>query len=493
MRFDEYVRHDAMALADLVRRKEVTPRELVDVALSRIDQVNGRINAVIHRLDDDARKMAEGALPEGPFRGLPFLVKDLDGTLANAPLNLGTRALRDYRAPSDTELIARYRRAGVVFLGKTNTPELGLLAITEPELHGVTRNPWNLDHVPGGTSGGSASAVAAGIVPVAHGGDGGGSIRIPASACGLFGLKATRGRMPLGPDVGESWHGLVVPGVLTRSVRDCAAFLDASHGPDVGAPYVAPPPPGRYLNEVGRDPGKLRVGFTTRSILGETTHPDCVRATEEAVALMRTLGHDVSEVTLPVDKKALQVTYLSLVAAGTAQGIADTERLTGRKPRPEDFEATTWFLGQVGHALSGAELEAARATLGRTMRTMGRFFEDLDILITPTLAHPPVRIGELQPKSWERAGLAVLRRVSGRRVLKSALYGMATNALEKTPNTMLFNMTGQPAMSVPLSWNDQKLPIGVQFVGRFGEEHTLLRLASQLEQARPWFNRRPEL
>lgn len=493
MKHDEYVRLDATALADLVRRREVTARELLDLALARIDRVNPTIHAVIHRFDERARRDADGSLPDGPFRGVPFLVKDLDGALADAPLNMGSRALARYTAPRDSELFARYRRAGLVFAGKTNTPEFGILAITEPALHGATRNPWNLAHVPGGSSGGSAAAVAAGIVPVAHGGDGGGSIRIPASACGLFGLKPTRGRMPLGPDVGEGWHGLVVPHVITRSVRDSAAFLDATHGADVGAPYVAPAPNGPFVDELRRDTGPLRVAYTTRSILGERTDPECARACDDAVKLLASMGHDVREATLPIDAAEVRLAYLTIIAAGTAEAVASTQALTGRAPTPEGFEAPTWFLAQVGHALSAAELEHARAIVARTQRSLGAFFETCDVLVTPTLAHPPSRVGELAPKPHERAGLAVLRRVSPRPLLKKMLDTLAQTALEKTPNTMLFNITGQPAMSVPLAWSAANLPLGVQFVGRFGDEATLLRLAARLEIERPWADRRPTL
>ncbi len=493
MKFEEYARHDAVGLAELVRRGEVTARELVDAALARADAVDGRVHAVIHRLDGSAREAAEAGIPEGPFRGVPFLVKDLDGTLGGAPYNAGTRALKGYVAPRDSELFARYRRAGVVFVGKTNTPEFGILAVTEPELHGATRNPWNLDHVPGGSSGGSAAAVAAGIVPVAHGGDGGGSIRIPAAACGLFGLKPTRGRQPLGPDVGEGWHGFVVPHVISRSVRDSAAFLDATQGADVGAPYASPACEGSFLAEVGRDPPRLRVAFTTRSMLGERTHADCARATREAAELLSSLGHEVTDDAPSFDVEAVRLAYLTVIAAGTAEAIEGTRALTGRPPRAEDFEASTWFLGQVARALTAAELERARTVIAQTTRRVGAFFERYDVLVTPTLAHPPARVGELALKPAERVGLSVLRRAPVRAVLLAALRDLAAKSLEKTPNTMLFNMTGQPAMSVPLAWGEGGLPVGVQFVGRFGAEATLFRLAGQLEAARPWASKRPAL
>lgn len=494
MKFDEYARQDAVGLAELVRRKEVTPRELVEVALERLEQVNPRLNAVVHRLDERALAAASGPLPEGPFRGVPFLVKDLDGTLADVPYSAGSRALRGYVASRDSELFARYKRAGLVILGKTNTPEFGVLAYTEPELYGPCRNPWSLEHSPGGSSGGSASAVAAGVVPVAHGGDGGGSIRIPASACGLFGLKPTRARLPLGPEEGESWHGMVARHVLTRTVRDSAALLDATHGPDVGAPYHAPPPERPFLEEVGREPGRLRIAFTTRSLFGEGTHPDCKRALEDALSLCESLGHHVFEVDLPLEREALRLTYLTLVCSDTAQLVEATQRRTGRAPTPDKFEPSTWFLSQVGHALPALAVERAREHMFRTGRQIAALFaERFDVLATPTMAYPPVRVGELTLKPAQLALLATLRRFAPRAVLERAMAELSKQSFEKTPNTMLFNLTGQPAMSVPLYWNEAQLPIGVQFAGRFGDEATLLRLASQLEAARPWAQRRPPL
>lgn len=486
---EEYLTYDALALAELVRTKKASPRELLDASLAVIDRHEPKVNAVIHRLDASARAQAE-KVSEGAFAGVPFLVKDLDGTLANAPWNAGSRALKGYIAPNDSELFARYRRAGLVFVGKTNTPEFGLLAVTEPELHGATRNPWNLDHVPGGSSGGAAAAVAYGAVPVAHAGDGGGSIRIPASACGLFGLKPTRGRMPLGPK-GEGWHGFVVPHVLSRTVRDSAAFLDATHGRDVGAPYVAPAPRGSFLAAVTQAPAKLRVGFTSRSLLGEHTHDECKKALAVAMELCASLGHEVVELDVPVERDAVRVAYLTIVAAGAAFAVEEAGRIMKREVGPDDFEATTWFLAQVGGALSALDLERARATVALVQRSIGELFEAIDVLSTPTLAYPPAKVGELAPKPAERLALRALRAVPAKPALERALFELAKNALERTPNTMLFNMTGQPAMSVPLHWGAGSLPIGVQFVGKFGDEETLLSLAGQLELASPWASRRP--
>jgi amidase len=506
MRYDEYASHDAVGLAKLVHDGAVTPRELTDVAIARLEEVNPVVHAVIHPLFERARKQAEDPALTGPFRGVPFLVKDLDGSLAGAPLNQGSRSLAGYIAKTDSELFARYQRAGLLIIGKTNTPEFGIMPVTEPELHGATRNPHNLKHAPGGSSGGSAAAVAAGVVPIAHAGDGGGSIRIPASCCGLFGLKPTRGRMPLGPEVGEGWNGFVVPHAVSLTVRDSAALLDATQGADVGAPYVAPPIAGPFVDEVGRDPGKLRIAFTPVSLFGKNTAPVCKQALDETVKLLVSLGHEVEPIDLDAvfDAHALRLAYLTIVAAGTAQAVADTEALTGKKPVWRDFEPSTWFLHQVGHAVSAASLEAARCRVFAASRNVARLFEPtgagpsrspgIDLLLTPTLAHPPVEVGEMSLRSFERVGLAALRRGAPSVVLEKALASLASRSFEKTANTMLFNMTGQPAMSVPLGWSSEpRLPIGMQFAGRFGDEATLFRLAGQLEKARPWRDQRPSL
>lgn len=489
MLFSEYRKHDAVSLAALVRRSEVTPRELLEVAIERLEAVNPKLNAVVTRCYDHARANLGIASPEAPFYGVPFLVKDLDGVLGGVPFTASSRALADYVPESSSELFQRYERAGLAILGKTNTPEFGIFGVTEPELRGPARNPWDLERTPGGSSGGSAAAVAAGIVPVAHGGDGGGSIRIPASCCGLFGLKPSRGRMPLGPDVGEGWNGLVVPHVIARSVRDSAALLDATHGADLGAPYVAPAPERSFVDEVSRDPGRMRIGVVRSSLFGRTTGSDCTAAVDHAAKLCASLGHEVLDIELDFDRDTLVRAYLVIVAAGVAHQVERTRDLTGREPVSELFEAPTWFLAQAGRALSAVELERARADVHAATRRVAHAFTRVDLVLTPTLAHPPVHVGELAPKAWERAGLAMVRALGSRGLIDRVLESMSQNALEKTPNTMLFNMTGQPAASIPLAWNRNGLPIGVQFVGRYGAEGALLRLASQLEAAQPWFDR----
>ncbi len=491
---DEYMSHDALGLAELVRDREVTAEELVEIALERTDEYNPAINAVVVRRD--ARVLAEAeSAPPGEFSGVPFMVKDMDGVLADEPNTASSRSLVTWRPAQDSELFARYKAAGLLIAGKTNCPEFGIFGITESELRGPARNPWDLNHTPGGSSGGSAAAVAARIVPMAHAGDGGGSIRIPASCCGLFGLKPSRGRQPLGPYEGEGWDGFTAPGVVGLSVRDAAAALDATHGADVGAPYAEPPAPKSFRAAAEKKPGTLRIGFSTKAQLGDEMHPDNIAAVLDAVALLEELGHEVVEVDLPVDAEPAAAAYLTVVASSVGAAIAETEDKTGRKPRAGDFELPTWFLGQVGRELTAVEHVQARQVSHALGRTIGNLFVDrgLDAHLSATMAFPPVEIGELQPAAAERAALSALRRASSGRILRMVLAQLAANSLQKTPNTQLFNMTGQPAMNVPLFWNDAGLPIGVQFAGNFGDEATLLALASQLETARPWFDRRPPL
>lgn len=493
MALTEFESHDAVGLAELVARGEVTPAELVEAAIERIQDRNPAVNAVIHRRFDEARIEAGGRLPDGPLRGVPFLLKDLTSELAGTPMHSGSRFLRDHVPDSDSELVRRFKAAGLVIVGKTNTPEFGIMGVTEPVLFGPARNPWNPEFTTGGSSGGSAAAVAAGIVPIAHGNDGGGSIRIPASCCGVFGFKPTRGRTPLGPDIAESWSGLVVEHCLTRSVRDSAAVLDATHGPDPGAPYFAAPPERAYLDEVERDPGGLRVAFTSDSLFGDSTHPECRAALADTADLLADLGHEVEEVRPKFDKEQLRQAYLRIVAVGTARAVTLAARAAGRRARARDFEQETWLLALIGRATRAPEFQAAIDAMHLAARRIAAFFQRYDVLVTPTLAYPPTRVGELASGPSERASMALLQRLPLRSLLDVALDRLASEKLEATGNTMLFNMTGQPAMSLPLAKSAAGLPLGTQVVGRYGDEATLFRLAGQIERARPWFGQIPPL
>ncbi len=469
---DELALLDATAQADLVRRKEVKPIELVDAAIERIERLNPLINAVVTPMYEQARAAATGELPEGPFAGVPFLLKDLLASYGGVRMTSGSAFLRDHVPDHDSELVARVKRAGLVTLGKTNTPEFGILPTTEPHLFGPTRNPWDTSRTAGGSSGGSAAAVAAGMVPMAHGNDGGGSIRIPASCCGLFGLKPTRARNPLGPDLGDIMSGLVVEHALTRSVRDSAALLDATSGPDVGDPYWSPPKARPFLQEVGAEPGRLRIAFTTLTAAGASVHPDCVEAVKDAAALCADLGHSVEEAPPVVPTELMARAFMTIWSAGVAHDIDSMAVLTGKTPASGQFEPLTWALYEAGRQQTASGYLLAVTVIQTIARDFGRFFVNYDVHLTPTLGEPPVPLGSFEAtpenplRGYARAGAFV-------------------------PFTPVCNMTGQPAMSVPLFWNAAGLPIGTHFIGRFGDEATLFKLAAQLEAARPWAGRRP--
>ncbi|MBW2618068.1 MAG: amidase, partial [Deltaproteobacteria bacterium] len=387
--FSEYHRFDALGLAELVRQGQVSPVELCEETIERIERVNPKLNAVVTRMYDQGRQAASKPLGDGAFAGVPFLLKDLGYAYAGVPLTSGCKALKDHVPERDNEMVVRFKKAGVVILGKTNTPEFGLLGVTEPELFGACRNPWKIDHTPGGSSGGSASAVAAGMAPLAAGGDGGGSIRIPSSYCGVFGLKPSRGRNPTGPDHGQIWLGAAQNHVITRSVRDSAAMLDATQGPDTGAPYEIRPPERPYLEEVERDPGELKIAFNTHSPLSTSVHPECVRAVEEAAGLLEDLGHRLIEDRPDIDGRALAQSYLTMYFGEVAAAINELESVLGRKAKPSDVEPLTWTLGLLGRSFSAGYLVEALRRWDQAARKMGLFFKDYDLYLTPTTAYPP--------------------------------------------------------------------------------------------------------
>ena len=457
---------DATAQAELVRNKEVKPIELVEAAISRIEKLNPTLNAVVTPMYELARTAAGGQLPDGPFTGVPFLLKDILAAYAGVRLTLGSKLLQNFVPDHDSELVVRLKQAGLIIVGRTNAPEFGLLPTTEPLLFGPCRNPWDTDRTTGGSSGGAAAAVAAGMVPMAHGNDGGGSIRIPASCCGIFGLKPTRARNPLGPDFGDVMSGLVVEHALTRSVRDSAALLDATAGPDVGDPYWAPPPERPYLQEVGADPGRLRIAFTTKAVTGVAVHADCVQAVEDAAKLCADLGHAIEEKSLPLNAEMLVDAFSVLWAAGTGSTI---KALGATR---DQVEPLTWAHQEMSVHYSAADYILAMQTLQGISREVARFFQDHDVLLTPTLAEPPLPLGSFNSPP------------------DNPLQGFYRSA-EFACFTPVCNMTGQPGMSVPLFWNADNLPVGTHFIGRFGDEATLFRLAAQLEEARPWAERRP--
>jgi amidase len=473
---------------------------VLEEAIARAARAHPRVNAIVTPLYDEARHEIAGATAPldredpRPFAGVPFLVKDLDAAIAGQPLAAGSRFLVGYRPARDATIVTRFRRAGAVIFGKTNTPELGITPFTEPELHGPARNPWNPACTPGGSSGGAGAAVAAGIVPLAHGSDGGGSLRIPASCCGLFGLKPTRGRTPVGPDASELWSGLVVPHVLTRSVRDSAAMLDAIAGPEPTSPYWAPPQTRPYLAEVGAPPGRLRVALTKRPHLGTTpVHPDCAAAADDAAKLLADLGHHVEEADLGIDGAAFVRDFFAVVCLEVAAIIARAEQALGRRAGRRDLETSTKITAAIGRQKSALAIAMVRDRLEALARRVAGFYERFDLVLSPTLGTPPPLVGALLPKGIEAFGQEVLVALHLEALLR--LPGLVDASTRRVfafiPFNALENVTGQPAMSVPLAWNAAGLPIGVQLAARFGEEATLIRVAGQLEAARPWSQRRP--
>ena len=494
--FTEYDSYDALGLAELVRHGQVTAAELVEQAIARIERHHPSLNAVVLRLYDRARKVAAGPLPPGPFSGVPYLIKDMV-PYRGTPMIFGNALLHrlGVEAPESHEVIRRSEEAGLIVLGKTNASELGLLPSTEPALFGPTRNPWSLDHSPGGSSGGSAAAVAAGLVPMAHGNDGGGSIRIPASACGVFGFKPSRGCNP-GAE-GDLPDGIAVEHCLSRSVRDSAALLDVTRGPLPGDRWWAPPHPGTYLEEVQREPGPLRIAFSSRDFTGRAAHPDCAAAVESVAALCEELGHHVEQAAPEIDGERYNEAFLRLWILlpsyafglladelrrrpglgaltrllGDERTVALVGRLVmhGRAP----FEPLTLEMARLSRKLTAADLWLAWREMGRVSYELARFLTRHDLFLSPVLSRPPVRTGEISGK----LGTTVLRK----------------RVMEYVGFTPLCNTSGLPGMSVPLCWNGAGLPIGVHFIAPFGGDATLFRLAGQLERARPWAGRRPDL
>ena len=469
---NDVARLDATAQAELVRKKQIKPSELLEGAIGRIDRLNPEINAVVTKMYDEAKKSIDAGLPEGPFTGVPFLLKDLSASYAGARQTSGSRFCKDYVSPVDSVIVQRHKAAGLVICGKTNTPEYGLLPTTEPELLGAATNPWNTGRSTGGSSGGAGAAVASGMVPMAHASDGGGSIRIPASCNGVFGVKPTRARISSGPLVGDVMNGLTNEHAETRSVRDSAALLDATRGNAPGDPYVAPEPERPYLQEVGANPGKLRIAFARQTPLGLPLHPDCIAAVEDAAALCEELGHHVEEAAPSVTGDQLVQAFTALWSAGNAWTIKGMAMAMGKEPKEEDFEIMTWAMYQQGLQVSASDYLLAISALQFLSRQIADWHQGYDVWLTPTLAAPPVELGWITstPEEPMRA---------------------FTRAAEWVPYTPIMNVTGQPAMSVPLYWNDEGLPIGAHFAAPYNGEAILFRLAAQLEEARPWSGKRP--
>ena len=468
--FDSY---DALGLAELVRNKLASPKELLEAAITRVDSTNPEINAVVCEMYDEAHDYLSSDLPEGgTFRGVPFLLKDFVATYRGVPTTNGSRFFSDDVATQDSDLVARHKAAGLVIFGKTNVPELGSNVSTEPVLFGPTRNPWDHHRIAGGSSGGSAAAVAAGMVPLAHATDGGGSIRIPASCCGLFGLKPTRGRNPAGP----GYHGafLGVEHCVSRTVRDSAALLDVTAGARTGDAYWAPPPERAYLEEVTTAPGRLRIAYSAVARSGAPVDPTCVRAMESTAELCEELGHEVEEAPLEYPGEALGDAVRLVIGASAMAWIRDRSKAVGRDPGPDDLELVIADRVKLGDLATATQYHQALEVVARVSRQIGKFFDRYDVFLTPTVAKPPPALQTFDTNTTD---------------VQQWLHELWSFI----PFTAVFNATGQPAMSLPLFLSDEGLPIGVQFAGRFGDEATLFRLAGQLEQARPWAHLRPGL
>jgi Asp-tRNA(Asn)/Glu-tRNA(Gln) amidotransferase A subunit family amidase len=469
MRTDEYLRFDLMGLADLVARREVSCSEVIDAAVNRLLEVNPKINAVTLQLIDHARTVAASDL-HGPLAGVPYLIKDLTTSLAGTATTFGSKVFQHQVATTDSALVKALRAAGVVIIGKTNTPELGLEPVTEPALFGPTRNPWDLERTPGGSSGGAAAAVASGIVPAAHATDGGGSIRTPASCTGLFGLKPSRGRVSFAPN-NEGWGGFSTQHAITRSVRDSALLLDIVSVPQPGDPYWHDQR-SAFLDQVTRTPDRLRIAFSVEGLSGTSINPECAGAVLRVARICESLGHDVSEVKMPGGYAEVSASSSLVIMANVAATLENEAKRRGSAIPDDEIEFPAQLSYRLGAATSATDYIRALQICHAFGRTMAKFLEPYDVLLNSPLGSPPLKIGEL--------------RGDGRDVTayRERLFGFMTN-------TSAANITGQPAMSVPLAWSESGLPIGIQFTARNGDEATLFRLAGQLEHAAPWSQRRP--
>jgi len=472
MGFEEYVRYDAIGLAELIRGGAVNAAEVAEAAIARAETVNPRINAIVERLYDTARSAATAGL-SGPLAGVPWGVKDLGHEIGGVTITSGSQGFRDYRPAEDSLSVKRMRKAGLNLILTTTSPEFGLTVTTESTLHGQTRNPWNLERTSGGSSGGASAVVAAGIMPAAHATDGGGSIRVPAACCGLFGVKPSRGRTPVAVGRTEGWNGLGVSHAVTRTVRDSALLLDLMQGPEPGSRYVAPPPKGSFLEAAGRAPSKrLRIALQLSAASGVAVDPVCVDAARDAAKLCEALGHWVEEAAPTVDAEALGTAMAVTTSSHTAAAFAARAKALGRPMTKDDMEEATGGFVHLGESYTALDMVAADQAFMTAAIAVARFQETYDLILTPVLAKPPVKLGEV--------------------ALNQPLSHYGANFSAFCPFTALANQTGQPAMSVPLFWSEG-LPIGVQFAARLGEEETLFSLAYELEQARPWFDRRPPL
>jgi len=496
--FVEYGQFDGVGLANLIREKQISPVEVIEEAIRRAEELNPKLNAIITPLYDFARETVKRIQPEALFYGVPFALKDVHHALKGTPMSSGSELLKGFVPEYDAEIVNRFKDAGLVILGKTNTPEFKLAYFTEPKAFGPTRNPWNLECSPGGSSGGSAAAVAARIVPLASATDEGGSIRVPASYCGLFGLKPSRGRNPVGPDFDQEWDGISTSHALTRTVRDSAAILDAVSGPERGAPYTIIPPERSFAQEIDLEPEHLRICFHTRPAYGRTVHPDCIQAVEKACKLLQSLGHEVEEVVPDYEEEDAALHYCIVFFGNVAAHVDRLVETYGQSKVRQNIESTTFGMNRIGQSLKALDFVKAKRKWRQIGATIDRLFDKYDLMLTPTLGEPPVLVGSQQPSKADQFSMKLISSWIGKIVLsnRKLTYTILRELVQKSmkgqmPFTLIANVTGQPAMTVPLYWTENGLPCGVQFIGRLGGEAKLLRLAAQLEKAQPWIDKKP--
>ncbi|BAC12667.1 6-aminohexanoate-cyclic-dimer hydrolase [Oceanobacillus iheyensis HTE831] len=489
MNFNEYISHDAIGLAKLIKNKQVHANELINLAFNRLNEVNDELNIITHSREERVKKEAlnEITIPNGMFQGVPILMKNISQAIEGEPMSSGSKLLKDVTYKHDNYFVKKFREAGFLFMGHTNTPEFGLKNITEPQLYGATHNPWNTLHSPGGSSGGAAAAIASGVVPLAGASDGGGSIRIPASFTGLFGIKPTRGRTPVGPGVGRQWQGASINFVLSRSVRDSAAMLDQLQVVEPHAAFQTPLFAGGYLNDIEKSPEKsLRIAYSTESPVGTPVSEDAKEAVNNLVQLLSNEGHDLEEVQAPIDGRQLMNDYYIMNSGEMNATILGIENMLNRKLTDDDMEIESWLLHRAGESVSAAAYSQSLSSWDLAAEKMAYFHQTYDFYITPSTAYSAPRVGELTMTKEKQEDYKECIEKASAREKQSIIYDMFLPSLTYTPFTQLANLTGQPAMSLPLYLTEQGLPLGVQVMANKGEEHRLLRFARYLEQSNLW-------
>jgi amidase len=488
----EYEKYDGLDLAKLIKSGEVSPKEVVSAAIEKIEKLNPSLNAVIHKMYDESYQSVNNLDLSLPFAGVPILLKNAQQDVKGHPLTIGAKILSTVISKEDAEYVSRVRKSGAVILGQTNVPEFALMGITEPLHYGPSRNPWNPNHSPGGSSGGSAAAVASGMVPIAGGNDGGGSIRIPAAFTGLFGIKPTRGRTPVGPSKGRSWQGASVDHILSKSVRDSAAMLDETHGHERTAAFSIPDFEGSYLNLVEKPMNReVKIAYSCKSPIGTKVDPECEQAVVQTLNILEEMGFTIEEKEPLIDGKVLANSFLTMYFGEVAAMISNIESIIGRKVKMSDVEPSTWLLSQLGNRVSSGEFVKALQYWDHSAIVMEQFHEEYTFYITPTTAFPPSKIGELDPSPSEKFLMKTVGFLNAGGLLKKTGFvdELASKSLERTPFTQLANLSGQPAMSLPMHLTKEGLPCGVQVMAARGREDLLFRLAGELEQSSRWIRR----